>query len=515
MKQLSILMTSDTHGYWLDIPGKANLSLRQTVATMKRLKAEINHPTIAIDLGDFIQGSSFATYCSQIAGDGQVFARAMNEVGYDLHVIGNHEFNFGFDYRNRILEQLQAPIVSSNIVSSDNEEPIFDAPYLLMEVDGIKVGIIGVTTHYIPNWELPEHYAGITFKDAFETTQYYARLLRPDVDVLVVAYHGGYESDLDTFEPLEDHTGENQGARMLQEIPEIDVLLTGHQHRHINQKVGTAWTVQPGFAGEYVAEVQLTLEEKQITAMSGKLHEAGATPADDSFNQVLMPELAEGEAWLKDVIGNAPLQSVTSDVLKARVYGHPYVELLNQLQLKETGADFSAIALINDSFSKFSGPITNELLLETYPYYNRIAKVAVTGQDLHEVMEYNLEYLLQDKQGEIGVNPEYIYPKPRHYNYDLYSGLQMTADLTQPIGQRVQSLVNEATNEPIDKAQTYTLALSQYRAVGGGDFKTFTPDKIIQISATDIATLLREALVAYTSEDWHKINECYRHVEWV
>ena len=83
-------MTSDTHGYWLDIPEKENQSLRQTAATMKRLKAKTEHPTITIDLGDFIQGSAFATYCSQIADDGQVFARAMNEVGYDLHVIGNH-----------------------------------------------------------------------------------------------------------------------------------------------------------------------------------------------------------------------------------------------------------------------------------------------------------------------------------------------------------------------------------------------------------------------------------------
>lgn len=508
-------MTSDTHGYWLDIPGKENQSLRQTAATMHRLKEKTEHPTIAIDLGDFIQGSAFATYCSQIADDGQVFARAMNEVGYDLHVIGNHEFNFGFDYRNRILEQLKAPIVVSNIVSSDTDEPVFDAPYHIMEVDGIKLGIIGVTTHYIPNWELPEHYAGISFKDAFETTQHYARLLRPEVDVLVVAYHGGYESDLDTFEPLEDHTGENQGARMLQEIPEIDVLLTGHQHRHINQKVGNAWTIQPGYAGEYVAEVLLTLEDNEITTMSGKLHEAAATPAEEAFDQVLMPELAEGEIWLKSVIGDAELQFVTDDVLTARIYGHPYVELLNQLQLKETGADFSAIALINDSFSKFTGPITNELLLETYPYYNRIAKVAVTGQDLHDVMEYNLEYLLQDEQGGIGVNPDYVSPKPRHYNYDLYSGLKMTADLTQPIGQRVQTLVNEATNETIEKANTYTLAISQYRAVGGGDFKTFTPDKIMQISETDIATLLREALVAYTAEDWQEINAAYRHVEWV
>src|SRR5699024_120524 len=127
------------------------------------------------------------------------------------------------------------------------------------EIEGIRVGIIGTTTHYIPHWELPQHYEGLAFKDAFETTQYYAKLLRPQVDVLVVAYHGGYESDLETGQPLEELTGENQGARMLAEIPEIDVLLTGHQHRLINQAVNQAWTVQAGFAGERVASVTITL----------------------------------------------------------------------------------------------------------------------------------------------------------------------------------------------------------------------------------------------------------------
>lgn len=514
MQEISIIMTSDTHGYWLDIPGKPNQSLRQTAATVKRLKNQA-HPSIAIDLGDFIQGSSFATYCSQVANDGTVFARAMNEIGYDLHVMGNHEFNFGFDYRNRILDELQAPIVVSNIVSSDSEQPIFDKAYQILNVEGIKVGVIGTTTHYIPHWELPEHYKGITFKDAFETTQYYARILRPQVDVLVVAYHGGYEKDLSSFEPLEDLTGENQGALMLQEIPEIDVLLTGHQHRHINQKVGNAWTIQPGYAGEYVAEVKLTLQDGKIVNMDGKLHQSSLTPAEKTFNHVLLPELTEGEEWLKTTIGVAPLNYVTDDVFEARLKGHPYTELLNQLQLKETGADFSAIALINDGFTKFRGPVTNELLLETYPYYNRIAKVEVSGQDLYDVMEYNLEYLVLDDQGAASVNPDYVYPKPRHYNYDLYSGLKAVVDLSQLPGERVQQLIHEKTNQPIQRDQLYTLALSQYRAVGGGDFKTFTSDKIIHISEVDIASLLREALSSYPEEEWARINQNYQHIEWV
>ena len=515
MQKITFLMTSDTHGYWLDRPNQAELSLLNTAATLKLLQKEADHPTLSIDLGDFIQGSAFATYCSQIAEDGSVFAKAMNELAYDVQVIGNHEFNFGAPYRDKILKQLNAPILCSNIVVADTEEPALGKAYQVFEVEGIRVGIIGTTTHYIPHWELPQHYEGLAFKDAFVTTQHYAKLLRPQVDVLVVAYHGGYESDLVTGQPLEELTGENQGARMLAEIPEIDVLLTGHQHRLINQAVNQAWTVQAGFAGERVASVTITLDNKKIVHLTGELHETSLDGADQAIAAVLQPELAEGEQWLKQVLGHANLDLPVSDAFEARLTGSPFVELLNQIQLKETGADFSGVTLINESFVKFRGPVTNEILLEVYPYYNRIAKVQLTGQDIYDIVEFNLEYLTLDEAGAIQVNPEYIYPKPRHYNYDLFSGLKLVANLSRPFGQRIEALIDERYQLPIDKAKTYTMAVSQYRAVGGGDYKTYTPDKIVTITECDIASRLRDALADYTAEDWVLINENYRHLDWI
>lgn len=515
MQKITILMTSDTHGYWIDVPNQPDQSLLNTAATLKRLKQESTHPTISIDLGDFIQGSAFATYCSQIAENGSVFARAMNDLAYDAQIIGNHEFNFGPEYRESILNQIMAPIICSNIVDAQTGQPVLGQPYKVIEVEGIKVGIIGTTTHYIPNWELPKHYEGLAFKDAFETTKFYAEQLRSQVDVVVVAYHGGYERDLDTGEALEDLTGENQGARMLQEIPEIDVLLTGHQHRLINQQVNNAWTVQPGYAGECVASITLTLDNKEIVHMTGELHDTSLDAADTAIKDVVNPERTIGEQWLKQVLGTAKLDVPVADAFEARLTGTPFVELLNQLQLKETGADFSAVTLINESFVKFKGPVTNEILLEVYPYYNRIAKVQLSGQDLYEIVEFNLEYWTLNEKGEVQVNPDYIDPKPRHYNYDLFTGLTTIANLSKPLGQRVEQLLDERTQLPIERDQTYTIAVSQYRAVGGGDYKTYTPDKIVSISEIDIATRLREALADYTSKNWAAINANYRHVEWL
>ena len=199
MQQLSILMTSDTHGFWLKAPENAERSLLNTAATIEKLKEKANHPVLTIDLGDFIQGSSFATYCKQEAGDDSVFARAMNKIGYDYQLIGNHEFNFGQDYRDNILNQLEAPILCANIVWQETGQPALGQPYVITEREGIQIGIIGVTTEYIPHWELPAHYEGLAFLDAYQVAKKYAEQIRPQVDVLILAYHGGFERDLNSF----------------------------------------------------------------------------------------------------------------------------------------------------------------------------------------------------------------------------------------------------------------------------------------------------------------------------
>ncbi|MBS4461688.1 bifunctional metallophosphatase/5'-nucleotidase [Aerococcaceae bacterium zg-B36] len=515
MKKISFLMTSDTHGYWLDRPINPNASLLNTAHVLNTIRQNNSHTTIAIDLGDFIQGSSFATYCSQVAKNGDCFARAMNALNYDFQIIGNHEFNFGSDYRNGILNQLNAQLLVSNIIDEQTNQSFMGQPYAIIEREGIKIGIVGVTTHYIPNWELPAHYAGLRFDDAFETTKYWCDQLRPQVDVLVVAYHGGFECDLDTFEPLEDLTGENQGAKMLQEIPEIDVLLTGHQHRHINQKVNNTWAIQPGHAGEFVAEVVVSVDENnRVVDSVGYLHDTVNVPVESALVSVLEPQFSNGKLWLETVLGQAPIVQPTKELFQARLQGHPFVELLNQVQKEVTQADFSGVALVNEFFALFEGNITNEILLKAYPYFNLIATVKLTGQEIYEVMAFDFEYYQLDETGAIVVNPSYIYPKPKHYNYDLYSGFTTHVDMTKDKRERIVSIIDERTGEPIELDKEYTLAISQYRAVGGGDYKMFTKDKIQSVSEIDIATALVKALQTFDAAKWQQINQDYSHVIW-
>ena len=513
MQQLRLLITSDTHAQWHSHPDHPGFSLCHTAQLMKALEqSEI--PTLKFDLGDLIQGSAMATYTSQIAQDASCYARMMNTLGYNYQVIGNHEFNHGFAYQDSALDQLKAQILCANIVDQLTKKPYKGKAYDLIQVGDYKVGIIGVTTHYVPHWELPEHYQDLVFLDAFETTKHYVNELRSQVDLLIVAYHGGFEADLLTGEPLENLTGENQAYQMISQIEGIDILLTGHQHRHICQSYNQSFVIQPGYGGEYVGEVTITLNQGHLPVIKGQLHsfkECG--PIQDI--SALEPEYSQSSKWLNEVIGRAPLETPTQDIHQARVHGHPFAEFLNYLMLKETGADFAGISLLNEHFVDFKGLINRQTLLKVYPYYNQIAVSQLKGEDLYQLMEFNLAYFYLDDKEKIQVNPSYLYPKVQHYNYDLYSGFLTEVDLRQPAGQRVQRLINEKTGQEIDRQAVYRLALTQYRAVGGGDYLMLSSDKLLQIMPIDIANLIIQGLNELEETEWRTINQNYSHLSWL
>ncbi|SDI87162.1 bifunctional metallophosphatase/5'-nucleotidase [Dolosicoccus paucivorans] len=506
-KKIHLFITSDTHANWSLNPP----SLYQTSHVLKSLqKQHAQDEVITIDLGDFIQGTGFATYFSQIEEDGSVFSDAMNALNYDYQVIGNHEFNFGLSYLTETLSQLKSQILCSNILNKETKQPFMGKPYTIIEKNGLKMGLIGATTQYIPNWEPPQNYEGLVFKDMIEAVGSYIDELRPKVDLLVVAYHGGFEADLETFELTELDTGENQGSRLLKEYPEIDLLLTGHQHRVINTKVNDTYVIQPGRSGEYIGHITID----SLGNITSELVSTIDACMDEELMKELAPKAQKAQKWLNTSFGVAPILIPTEDEGIARAQGIPFIELINYIQLQETDADFSAAALINDGFKSFKGAITNEVLLQAYPFFNLIAKVAVTGQDLYDIMEYNYQYYQLDNENQLVVNPTYKEPKPKHYNRDLFSGLKTVVDMTKPQEQRIIQLIDESTNEPIQRDKLYTLAVSQYRASGGGNFNTFTPDKLLMITQQDIATLIPQYIQKMTQNEWDQINTHYQHVQW-
>ncbi|WP_270520851.1 bifunctional metallophosphatase/5'-nucleotidase [Enterococcus asini] len=498
--KLTILATSDMHGYVLptnyadttDQP----YGVAKVATKMKELTAAATGPVIKIENGDFIQGSPLSYY---VAKQGEqnpaLLTKVVNQIGYDVGLLGNHEFNYGPEYLQKAINSYEHPILAANVLG-ENGRPYFGQPYVIIEKAGVKVAILGVVTQYIPHWEQPSHIKGLHFQSLVETAKQYVPKLRELADVVIVAYHGGFERDLETGEATELITGENEGYELLHSVSGIDALITGHQHREIAGVVNGVPVIQPGSFGRFVGEIVLDLKKTAtgvtVTGASASIHPVADCQPDTGILASVAELNQNLETWLDQPVGRVEGDMRIQDSMKARLKEHPYVEFINKVQMEASGAPISGTALFNNEGKGFDETITMRNIITNYIYPNTLAVSQITGADLRQALEQTANYLaLED--GKIVFNPRFIKPKPQYYNYDMYEGVDYTIDLRQPVGSRVIEL--RFNGQPVQATDTLEVVINQYRAVGGGNYAMFTPEKIqreVQIDMTElIADYLR------------------------
>ncbi|MGQ0514474.1 bifunctional metallophosphatase/5'-nucleotidase, partial [Bacillus sp. D-CC] len=156
-------------------------------------------------------------------------------------------------------------------------------------------------------------------------------------DLLVVAYHGGFERDLQTGEPTEVLTGENQGYAMCHEIEGIDILLTGHQHREMAQTVGNDVTIlQTGCNGHSVGKVTVTFEKMKQEWVKKESYSELLTvqeiEADPDVLYLVADYEEKTQKWLDQPIGTIHGDMQISDAMQTRLQDHPFIEFINKIQ---------------------------------------------------------------------------------------------------------------------------------------------------------------------------------------
>src|SRR5881392_70505 len=128
---------------------------------------------------------------------------SMNALHYDAMAVGNHEYNFGLQVLNKARSEAKFPWLSANTYDQGTDKTHYP-PYIIKEVQGVRVGILGLTTPGIPNWENSPNYAGLKFSsDSVGEAKRWVNVLRQQekVEVVVIAMHMGIEEDLRTGIP--------------------------------------------------------------------------------------------------------------------------------------------------------------------------------------------------------------------------------------------------------------------------------------------------------------------------
>jgi 2',3'-cyclic-nucleotide 2'-phosphodiesterase/3'-nucleotidase len=425
-----------------------------------------------------------------------------NEMGYEAAVIGNHEFNYGKKFMADMVEESSFPWLSANILHDKTGVPYYGKPYIMKEFGEVRVGILGLTTSYIPNWEEPGHIRGMEFADVIATCKKWVHYLRTEekADVVVVAYHGGFERDLVTGEATEKLTGENQGYQLCAEIDGIDVLITGHQHRELaGQKVNDVIVLQPGVNGANLGKITLSMRKgKQGWHMDGHQSRSTLLPVkgvEEDANLLKLVESYEVETqtWLDQTIGEIDGNMLIDDPMEIRLRDNALIEFLNRIQMHAANVAISNTALFDNEAKGFPENVTMRDIVSSYKYPNTLKVIRLTGKDIKQALEKSAAYFKQYTGGEIEINPSYLTPKPQHYNYDMWEGINYDINISKPIGERIENL--NIAGKQLNMEAEYDVVMNNYRAGGGGNFDMYKGKQVVKEIPIQMSELIADYIL--------------------
>jgi 5'-nucleotidase / UDP-sugar diphosphatase len=392
---ISILHTTDLHGHilpTLDYDGRPDLGgLARCTTQIRRWRAE-NPNSILIDIGDVYQGTEFA-----LGDRGRMMIDLFNLLRYDAWIVGNHEFDWGIEPFLRAVDRSEMPVLAANTVLegkpagdfSDARNPFAKIqPYILKEVAGIRLAIVGLTTPGMPFWFLPGFIKGIEFRNPVESARRAIRRARAaGADAVIVAGHMG----------LKERTGGDDFANcvmlLTSEFPEAAVFIAGHTHQDIPSRLtnGVVLTQADHF-GIHVGRVDLLFDRS-----SGKLvrREARTEIMDSSFSldpvvlSRTQPQLDRAAAVLATPIGElADTLSVNSSA------GEPSdVALLIAAAISEALArrglaiDGVFHGLFEEEHAFRTGPKTIGDIWQILPFESYLVTGEFMPTDLKVVME--------------------------------------------------------------------------------------------------------------------------------
>lgn len=485
--KVTILETSDIHAYISEKsfsnPNKDELfSLSKAKTYIDKVRNENEH-VIYIDNGDSIQGSPLASFYKE-NNDLSNLVNTYNLLKADAIVLGNHDFNYGQEYLKSYIDKLNTDVLSANTIRENDYLDI--KPYITKNIGNIKVGILGLTTQYVPHWEKPRNIKGLTFKSALETAKYYLPILRNDenCDLIIVSYHGGFAKDIETGRDLTPQTGENEGYEILFSGLDFDIFLTGHTHKEIAGIYNDIAVAQPGFAGAKVAEITVDIDENSnIINKQVNLIDLAEIDADKDIEKLIENDMVGVNKYLDQKCGQISPDALIDSVTIAQVSGHPYIDLINQIQMHYTDCDIAGVAIYSKEAKGIPTSVTMRDIITNYRFNNTLMKVEVTGKEFKEILEHNANYFMLDENYKLVQNPEHFI-----YNYDIYSGVDYTFDYTKKKGERLVKAIYKG--HEISDDEKIVFATNNYRAIGGGDFPVLDGSQIVWESSQETPQLI-------------------------
>ena len=522
---MQILSTTDLHtnlvnyDYYQDKPSQT-VGLSKTAVLIKKAR-ETNPNTVLVDSGDTIQGTPFGTYKALIdpvsQGETHPMYKAFEMLGYDAETLGNHEFNYGLEFLDRMVKAAKINIINANVRNAQTGDYYYN-PYKIVnktftDTDGkqvtLKIGITGVLPTQILVWDKANLEGKVTVDDPMEAVKAIVpKMKAAGADYILVAAHSGIGDNEYT------KNEENEGYQIAG-IEGVDAVATGHSHADFPNGDGTSFYAKyPGvddvnglingkpvvMAGKFgdhlgIMDVKLTYTDGKWKVVNSKAKLEKIDTKSDVADKDLIDMAAHDHNgtinYVRKEVGEttAPITSYF-----AQVQDDPSIQIVNNAQLwyakKQVAGTADENLPLLSAAAPFkagtrgdatyytdipAGPLAIKNVADLYLYDNVTALLKVTGAQIKEWLEMSAGQFNQidpnSKEPQQLINSSY-----RSYNYDVIDGLTYKFDLTQPNKyDREGKLVNPDASrvrdlayqgKPIDLNQTFLVVTNNYRATG-------------------------------------------------
>lgn len=487
---ITLLGTTDSHGhiepwdYYSNQPANLGLAKISTLVRAARAQAP---DALLLDCGDTTEGTPFAYYFARKdTAKPNPEAVTFNAMHYDAMAVGNHEFNFGLEEMWKAKRESHFPWLAANVKQTYTSGDAYIRPYIIKNVAGVRIGIVGFVTPGIPRWEIPEHYKGYEFESIVEAAKTVIPEVRKQVDLLVVIMHSGIDRNPDTGTAPSHPDIENAAWELAETEPGIDVIFFGHTHRELPEKIVNGVLLsQPKNWGLSLAraDVNMSRDDAGVWHVKSKHSETIPVTADVAADPEIMKLM---EPYQAEVLKYLDTQIATSTTAisgeYARYHDEPLVDLIHKVQLEAGHADVSMATLFYPGAQVPAGPVTVREAMAIYLYENKLYTVEMTGAQLKDALEHAASFF---PAWPIPAGQELRLPG---YNADSAEGVSYLIDLTQPVGQRVRDLTFHGALLSAD--QKLRVAINNYRYSGGGGYSVFQGLPIVYRSSEEVSELL-------------------------
>ena len=456
---LQILATSDTHGKfdpWDYAANKADASgsVAQQATAIKQLRTA---DTLVVDAGDTIQGNSSQLF---LEDDVHPMMAAMNAIGYDVWVTGNHEYNYGMDTLQHIIGQQNAKVLTGNVYAPDGT-PLADG-YTIVKKKDVKIGLIGMVTPNITRWD-SVNLTGWTVTNPVDECRKIIDQIKDQVDVLIGVMHMDTENEYGVY---------GSGVTDLANAcPEFDVIIAAHGHKEIpGQEINGVLVIENKNAGATMSEIHLQLQRQwdgkwKVAGRSSESLQIAEYEADPELVALLASydERAKADALIPIGElrgGNMAPDNEIENIPSPMVQDTALLDFINEAQLYYTGAQVSATAMTSMTGQMREGTIRKCDLTSIYTYENTLYKLQMNGAQLRDYMEWSAAFFKTWQPGDLTIAFD---PSTRYYLYDAFEGVNYDIDISQEPGNRIQNLT-WPDGTPVADTDSFTIAVNNYRA---------------------------------------------------